>query len=105
VDIAIIRERIEAGHYLIRSHAVIHALKEGFERKDIVAAILTGMIIEEIDYARASDTDLWQAPCTSGVASHDIRVSGRWDHDPRPQRICMGLSRGWRGRVYARDSG
>jgi hypothetical protein len=47
VDITSIRERVQAGSYLIRSHAVIHALKEGFERKDIVAAILTGTIIEE----------------------------------------------------------
>ena len=46
VDITIVRERVQAGHYLIRSHAVMHALKEGFERKDMVEAILTGTIIE-----------------------------------------------------------
>jgi Domain of unknown function (DUF4258) len=47
VDLATIRERVQAGNYLIRSHAVIHALKEGFAHKDMVAAILTGTIIEE----------------------------------------------------------
>ena len=46
VDITLIRDRVRAGHYLIRSHAVMHALKEGFERKDMVEAILTGSIIE-----------------------------------------------------------
>jgi len=46
VDIEAIRERIQAGHYLIRSHAVSHALKEGFEREYMVEAVLTGQIIE-----------------------------------------------------------
>ena len=47
MDIAIIRERVQAGNYLIKSHAVQHALKEGFERQHIVQSILTGTIIEE----------------------------------------------------------
>jgi hypothetical protein len=47
VDIGPIRERIKAGNYLIKSHAVHHALKEGFERKHMVEAILEGRIIEE----------------------------------------------------------
>lgn len=47
MDIEIIRERIRAGNYLIKSHAVQHALKEGFERKDMVEAILKGDVIEE----------------------------------------------------------
>ncbi|NIP24909.1 MAG: DUF4258 domain-containing protein, partial [Phycisphaerae bacterium] len=46
MDIDAIRERIQAGHYLIRSHAVLHALKEGFEREHMVEAILSGQIIE-----------------------------------------------------------
>jgi hypothetical protein len=32
MDIEGIRERLQKGRYLIKSHAVIHALKEGFER-------------------------------------------------------------------------
>ena len=32
---------------LIQSHAVQHALKEGFERKHMVEAVLAGTIIEE----------------------------------------------------------
>lgn len=32
---------------LIKSHAIQHALKEGFERKHIVEAVLSGTIIEE----------------------------------------------------------
>jgi hypothetical protein len=47
VDIETIRERIRQGHYLIKGHAVRHALKEGFERSHIVEAILEGTIIEE----------------------------------------------------------
>jgi hypothetical protein len=47
VDIAIIRERIEAGKYLIKRHAIQHALKEGFDRKDMANAVLRGTIIEE----------------------------------------------------------
>jgi hypothetical protein len=47
IDIEIIRERVRAGHYLVRSHAVGHALKEGFEREHIVEAILNGRIVEE----------------------------------------------------------
>lgn len=49
MDIEGIRERIRNGRYLIKSHAVIHALKEGFERKHIVEAVLEGSIIEEYE--------------------------------------------------------
>jgi hypothetical protein len=47
VDIETIRERVRQGHYLVKSHAVRHALKEGFERTHMVEAILEGTIIEE----------------------------------------------------------
>lgn len=47
MDIEYIRQQVHAGYYLIKSHAVQHALKEGFERQHIVEAILTGEIIEE----------------------------------------------------------
>jgi hypothetical protein len=47
VDIELIRERIRKGNYLIKSHAVQHALKEGFEQTHMVEAILEGAIIEE----------------------------------------------------------
>ncbi len=47
MDIELIRGRIRAGHYLIKGHAVRHALKEGFERRHIEEATLTGTIIEE----------------------------------------------------------
>lgn len=43
----LIRKRVKAGNYLIKAHAVQHALKEGFERKHIVEAVLNGKIIEE----------------------------------------------------------
>lgn len=46
MDIKDIRERVRAGHYLIKSHAIQHALKEGFDRKHIVKAIFAGSIIE-----------------------------------------------------------
>ena len=47
MDIEAIRARVRDGNYLIKSHAVQHALKEGFERSHIVEAILSGRIIEE----------------------------------------------------------
>jgi len=47
MDIEIIRERVQAGNYLVRSHAVQHALKEGFERRHMVKAVLQGTIIEK----------------------------------------------------------
>jgi len=47
MSIETIRERVQAGNYLVKSHAVRHALKEGFERKHIVEAILNGKAIEE----------------------------------------------------------
>ncbi len=46
VDIETIRERVRAGNYLAKSHAIQHALKEGFERKHMVEAVLNGVIIE-----------------------------------------------------------
>jgi hypothetical protein len=42
-----IRQRVREDHYLIKSHAVIHALKEGFERRHMVEAVLSGTIIED----------------------------------------------------------
>lgn len=47
MDIEIVREKVRAGSYILKSHAALHALKEGFERKHIVEAILDGVIIEE----------------------------------------------------------
>jgi len=49
VDLEVIRERIRTGNYLIKTHAVQHALKEGFDREHLVEAILGGMIIEEYE--------------------------------------------------------
>ena len=46
MEIEVIRKRVRDGHYLIKSHAVVHALKEGFDRQKVV---LGGTIIE--DYA------------------------------------------------------
>ena len=47
VDLKTIGERVRTGNYLIKSHAVVHALKEGFERRHMVEAMLEGSIIEE----------------------------------------------------------
>ena len=47
MDIEQLRKRIERGKYLIKSHAIQHALKEGFERKHMTDAITNGQIIEE----------------------------------------------------------
>ena len=47
MDVETIRERVRTGNYLVKGHAIQHALKEGFERKHMVEAILNGAIIEE----------------------------------------------------------
>ena len=46
MDIEGLRKRVKRGNYLVKSHAVQHALKEGFERKHIVDVVLNGEIIE-----------------------------------------------------------
>lgn len=47
MDIETIRQRVRDGDYLVKSHAIIHALKEGFDREQMTEAILNGKIIEE----------------------------------------------------------
>ena len=46
IDIQSIRECIRLGNYFVKSHAAIHALKEGFDREQMVEAILNGKVIE-----------------------------------------------------------
>ena len=47
MNLEIIRERVRAGNYLVKSHAIQHALKEGFDRSHMVEAVLNGIIIED----------------------------------------------------------
>lgn len=47
MDIETIRDIVRAKRYQIKLHTVQHALQEGFGEKEIVAAILTGNIIEQ----------------------------------------------------------
>ncbi len=51
MNIETIRERVSEDRYLVKRHAVQHAIKEGFDRANMVEAILTGRIIE--DYPEA----------------------------------------------------
>ena len=46
MDIGVTHDRVRAGHYLVRSHAVQHALKQGFEPRHMVDAVPGGMVIE-----------------------------------------------------------
>lgn len=46
-----IQQCVRDGNYLVKSHAVIHALKEGFDGANMVEDVLNGTIIE--DYAEA----------------------------------------------------
>ncbi|MDP3185436.1 MAG: DUF4258 domain-containing protein [Anaerolineales bacterium] len=46
MDIELLRKRVKRGNYLVKSHAVQHALKEGFDRRHMVEALLNGEIIE-----------------------------------------------------------
>lgn len=47
MDIETIRGRIQEGSYLVKSHAIGHALKEGFERQHMLESVMNGKIIEE----------------------------------------------------------
>lgn len=47
MDIQEIRRRVSNGKYLVKTHAIQHALKEGFEQKNIIEAVLSGKIIED----------------------------------------------------------
>jgi hypothetical protein len=42
-----LRNQVGNGYYLVKPHAVLHALKEGFDESDMVDAVLSGRIIEE----------------------------------------------------------
>jgi hypothetical protein len=46
VDIDTIRQLVRARRYQVKLHAVQHALQEGFGEREMVAAILTGDLIE-----------------------------------------------------------
>jgi len=50
VDIEQIQKRVKRGKYLVKSHAIQHALKEGFERKHMIEASMNGKIIEEYSH-------------------------------------------------------
>lgn len=47
MNIEEIRQRVAGGKYLIKLHAVRQALKEGFDRKNMVEAVMNGKIIED----------------------------------------------------------
>jgi len=47
-----ISQRVREGHYLVKSHAVVHALKEGFERRNMVEAVLNARVIEDYPVAK-----------------------------------------------------
>ncbi len=46
MEIETIRRKVRNGDYLVRSHAVLHALKEGFVQRDMIDAVENGEIIE-----------------------------------------------------------
>jgi Domain of unknown function (DUF4258) len=45
-----LREKIFEETYLIKSHAINHALKEGFDRRNIIEAVSNGKIIEIYEF-------------------------------------------------------
>ena len=44
---------MKQGQYLIKGHAVQHALKEGFDRNHMVEVVLYGTVIEEYEGQRS----------------------------------------------------
>lgn len=63
-----IQQRVREGHYLIKTHAAVHALKEGFERRHMVEAVLSGTVIE--DYAEVKRALL----CGGTMLSPDLQI-------------------------------
>ena len=47
ITIEAIRECVARGNYFVKSHAVIHASKEGFDDLHMAEAVLGGKIIED----------------------------------------------------------
>lgn len=45
-DLESIQKRVSEARYSVRSHAVAHMFKEGFDEDDVVEAILTGRVLE-----------------------------------------------------------
>ena len=39
LDIQTIRRKTQLGEYLVESHVILHALKEGFDRRHVVEAL------------------------------------------------------------------
>lgn len=68
MDIQTIHERIQAGNYLVKIHAIQHALKEGFEREHMVEAVLNGAIIE------AYPEDQRVLVCGRSTLSEDVSI-------------------------------
>lgn len=52
LTLAMIQECVRDGNYLVKSHAVTHALKDGFDRTNMVEAVLNGSIIEDYPDAK-----------------------------------------------------
>jgi hypothetical protein len=46
-DLEAIRSQVQHGNYAVRSHAMQHAVKEGFSVTDMVHAVLKGVLVEE----------------------------------------------------------
>ncbi|MEJ2211630.1 MAG: DUF4258 domain-containing protein [Anaerolineae bacterium] len=46
-DLEAIRSQVQDGNYAVRPHAMQHAVKEGFSVRDMVYAVLHGLLVEE----------------------------------------------------------
>jgi hypothetical protein len=46
-DLETIRSQVQDGNYAVRSHAMQHAVKEGFSVRDMTHVVLHGSLVEE----------------------------------------------------------
>ena len=46
-DLKAVRSQVQHGNYAVRPHAMQHAVKEGFSLRDMVHAVLYGLLVEE----------------------------------------------------------
>lgn len=68
VDIEIIQQQVKDGNYLVKSHAIGHALKEGFQHQQMIEAVLNGKIIEK--YADDERVPI----CGKAVLEKDVSI-------------------------------
>jgi hypothetical protein len=101
--LAMIRDRVQAGHRAFWSHVIEHGIREGFRHVDVLVAIATGIVIEHYPERRrclicarvraANGRLLWlhvvceyNDPMTIGIVTAYVPSSTEWEDPPVRRR-------------------